>query len=475
MKENNRGITLLVLSVTIIIILIITSTATYYSISAYNNARLTKFENELKIMQTQVELWEEEGKFDIGESNKTNILSSLKDKSGNLLINEKNHMYYKYLSASKIKEEGIDGIEQDYLVVICLPEISDELTQENLDNILKNRVIAVNGLEYRDKTYHTLEQLQDAGLVVATYSIYGSTNAVASLTNKATGQVTIFSSVQDAIDAAGSNPSIVTLLKDEIKLVDNEDTTINEGIIKIANSQNVILDTNGKTLISSSSYTIYNCGTLTIEGDGVIENTSQYGIYNDSTGTIKITGGVIIGNNDGLQNFDSGNINITGGTIEGKKYTGVVNHNTGTVEITGGVIIGNNDGLQNYGNGNINITGGTIEGKNYAGLVNQDTGTVEITGGTIVGYTEGIDSYSTGVLTLGINNTTITSLPTVIGKTNNGIIITNTTFNFYDGVVKATIQQTINGTIAGKPTGYTPSTTDTIDSEGYYSTTLVSE
>ena len=359
MKENNKGITLLVLTITIIIILIIASTTTYYGLSAYDNARLSKFENELKIIQTQVDLWEEEGKTDIGvelsEDNK-DLLGDIKDQENNILIDSANYDYYKYISAQEIRRLGIDGIENDFLVIINIPESSETLNQENIVNIsnmLEYRVISVKGLKYRGYTYHTLLQLEKAGLAAGTYAIYGSVNAVASLTNKATGQVTIFDSVQGAVDAAGANPSIVTLLKDEIKLVDDANTTKNEGRVEISSEKNIILDTNGKNLISSKYQTIYNLGTLTLEGKGVIEvegvNSENVanaiynkGILNIYDVTI-ITGinNIIYENSkgiNGIHNEDKGNINFYSGNLISYGITGINHNSTGTVSMTGGNI-----------------------------------------------------------------------------------------------------------------------------------------
>ena len=60
--KNKKGITLVSLIITIVILLILASIATYSGISVIKSSRLTAFVTELKIMQTQVNAIFEEGK-----------------------------------------------------------------------------------------------------------------------------------------------------------------------------------------------------------------------------------------------------------------------------------------------------------------------------------------------------------------------------------------------------------------------------
>lgn len=52
--KNNKGITLIALIITIIILLILASVATYNGMEVIQSSKLTAFTAELKIMQTQV-------------------------------------------------------------------------------------------------------------------------------------------------------------------------------------------------------------------------------------------------------------------------------------------------------------------------------------------------------------------------------------------------------------------------------------
>jgi len=52
--KKNKGITLVALVITIVVLLILASVATYSGIEVIKSAKLTAFTTELKIMQTQV-------------------------------------------------------------------------------------------------------------------------------------------------------------------------------------------------------------------------------------------------------------------------------------------------------------------------------------------------------------------------------------------------------------------------------------
>lgn len=82
--------------------------------------------------------------------------------------------------------------------------------------------------------------------------------------------------------AAANNGDTVTLLTDT-----DEDITI-------AQDKDIILDLNGKKLTNVASHTIFNKGTLTINGNnGTVDNVTNgtAAVYNDVTGKVTINGG----------------------------------------------------------------------------------------------------------------------------------------------------------------------------------------
>lgn len=221
------------------------------------------------------------------------------------------------------------------------------------------------------------------------------------------GITTNYDSVQNAINAAGIDIAVVTLLKNEI-----------EESVTVANGQNITLNTNGKTLTSKTT-TINNYGNLTIDGDGTIRSLEQSTIKSDLTGNINIisgtittngdftiesnsTGKIIIGKSEdesienphlvgGISQTNSnGDIIVNSGIVEGNTSTTILTY--GNVTVNGGKIVNLHGILENYciymlsENKNIKITGGYIEsfGANYTVTTKDEiSGNIEITGGTI--------------------------------------------------------------------------------------------
>ena len=124
--NKSRGITLIALIITIIILLILAGISTYSGLATIRLSKFTTFKTELKIMQTKVNEWYEEYKngdntsLSLGQeisanpeveaqANKvfTANASGITDKEG-----------YKFFSKEEIKSLGVDGVEQDLFINI---------------------------------------------------------------------------------------------------------------------------------------------------------------------------------------------------------------------------------------------------------------------------------------------------------------------------------------------------------------------
>lgn len=144
-KEN--GITLMSLVITIVILLILASIATYSGIEVIKSSKLTKFTTEMKIMQTQVnELYQkmQDGDTTIEElgkdiSNQTQV-NKIFDEVGIETVDERGK--YRYFDKDTIEKLNIEGVSGTFLV-----------------NIYKRSVISYEGFQYEDKYYYTLDQL----------------------------------------------------------------------------------------------------------------------------------------------------------------------------------------------------------------------------------------------------------------------------------------------------------------------------
>lgn len=145
--KNKKGITLISLVITVIVLSILASIATYSGVSVIQSAKLTTFTTELKIMQTQINnIYEENKTAEIG----TEITGDIQTQA-NLVFDElakdttvgiTTSDGYRYWSKELIKQLGIEGIEQDFFV-----------------NLEKRSVVSYQGLEYEGKRYYTLSQL----------------------------------------------------------------------------------------------------------------------------------------------------------------------------------------------------------------------------------------------------------------------------------------------------------------------------
>lgn len=217
--------------------------------------------------------------------------------------------------------------------------------------------------------------------------------------------------------------------------------------LTIANTKNVVIDLNGKTVKNDASKSLAQLvtvnGKLTINDSsepstGVIKNTAS-AKYVIKTGTaasvLTLNNGTIettTGNSNGAVYGTNGSFVMTGGKIIAAG-TGVTSKN---VTISGGEIIATaGQALCAAGT----ITGGTFTSTNNNAVYANQSGTLAITGGTFTGVSSKptINIYSTDVEVTGAtlnngvgfaSNATAMLLP----GTDNAYL-TNTQAEFYDG------------------------------------------
>ena len=146
MKEKSKGITIIALTITIIVLLMLAYVVTNVGISIVSKVKLNKFTTEMNIMQTEVnKLYDRyiagEDVLNIGrgldaQADKvfTKVASGLTNKVG-----------YRYYDKETIKSLGIEGVLGEFFV-----------------NIEKRNVISYNGFEYEGVTYYTLNQLPNS-------------------------------------------------------------------------------------------------------------------------------------------------------------------------------------------------------------------------------------------------------------------------------------------------------------------------
>ena len=152
-KTNERGVTLVALVTTIIILLILSTIGVTSGKSTIEYSNFNKLKNKLTILQTKVN--------ELNQQNKTNIGQEIGDDQKAILNNEvvssiiyknrndeeKNSIEagFRLLSGNQIKEQlGLDGYKENYLV-----------------NVEYRYVVLCTGFEYKETTYYMIDQMED--------------------------------------------------------------------------------------------------------------------------------------------------------------------------------------------------------------------------------------------------------------------------------------------------------------------------
>lgn len=165
MKRENKGITLIALVITVTVLIILASIATYSGVGIIRQSKLNKFTTEMKIMQTEVnDLYQKATSGETVEVNGSsysgldiyNIGKELDSRANSVFTSETSGITdksgYRLYDQDIIQGLGIEGVEEEYFV-----------------NVEKRSIISCNGFEYEGTTYYTLDQLP-SGLYNVEYS-----------------------------------------------------------------------------------------------------------------------------------------------------------------------------------------------------------------------------------------------------------------------------------------------------------------
>ena len=130
--------------VTIAVLIILASIATYSGVNVIKESKLNKFIAEMKIMQTEVNSLYD--RYSSGEVSVLEIGKELDSEANNVFTGSASGITdssgYKYYDRETIESLGIEGVEEEFYV-----------------NIEKRSVISRLGIEYEGEKYYTLAQL----------------------------------------------------------------------------------------------------------------------------------------------------------------------------------------------------------------------------------------------------------------------------------------------------------------------------
>ena len=180
----------------------------------------------------------------------------------------------------------------------------------------------------------------------------------------ANGSANYYDTFEDAIDDIAKGD------RDDIYLRYDYILTEQDNVIHVPGDRDITITfyMNGHTITVGedfNQYPVHNEGTLTLAGDGTINNSSgsTVGVIQNS-GTMTINGSITYRGPedpdvDVIEN--TGTLQINGGDFSGDG-TVVENTGTGTVEIHGGVFSGGGTVVENTGTGTVQIYGGSFSG-----------------------------------------------------------------------------------------------------------------
>lgn len=141
-KSKEKGITMVALVVTIVLLMILASIGINSGIPTLNSAKFTQFKNELKIMQTKVN--------ELNEINQTEIgIASLSEEQKNIIyenianVDDAIISGFRYCDKTYIQNNlGLGSVQRNYLI-----------------NVQYRYVICVPGYQYEDQIYYMINQL----------------------------------------------------------------------------------------------------------------------------------------------------------------------------------------------------------------------------------------------------------------------------------------------------------------------------
>lgn len=153
--KNNKGITLVALIITVIIMLILASITVYTGADTYKHARVMEYVQQMQLIQSKVDEI-------VGTSNREELLKLGKEITSSEQINAINLAYengevttndkstYRYLSKNDLNN------------IFSIEDSSDDV----MINFATREVVSVNGVKYNEITYYTQYKLPGGQTII---------------------------------------------------------------------------------------------------------------------------------------------------------------------------------------------------------------------------------------------------------------------------------------------------------------------
>ena len=124
--KENKGITLIALILTVILLLILISVATYTGLDTYNNSRVTKFVMQMQLLQAKIdELSNEEIEvLELNNPSSSEQIQAINSAHTNEEVSTNDaNSYIVFTSSNILNILNLEGIEDDIMVNFSTREI----------------------------------------------------------------------------------------------------------------------------------------------------------------------------------------------------------------------------------------------------------------------------------------------------------------------------------------------------------------
>lgn len=180
--KENKGITIIALVITIVIMLILASVTIYVGTDSVDYSRMVKFTSYMQAIQKQVDEISESGDYaEYGQG----LTADQKERLTQVLENENDTFITSDVESEFLKFFNTDDLEQQ----LELDNIDDEIVV----NFETREVISLNGVEHEDKMYYTQ---------------YNLPGGQALIQNEATQREVLFGEIEENIEGLNATFTI---------------------------------------------------------------------------------------------------------------------------------------------------------------------------------------------------------------------------------------------------------------------------
>lgn len=159
--KDNRGITLVALIITIILMLILVSVTTYSGINSYKNAQVTKFVTQMQLLQAKVD--DLVSSKTIEELNSMDLQTPTTQEQQNAINSAFNN---EEVTSSNVDEYKV-FTKEDVLNKLDVEDVQNDI----MVNFATREIVSLVGIEYEGETYYTQYKLPNGQTIINSSSV----------------------------------------------------------------------------------------------------------------------------------------------------------------------------------------------------------------------------------------------------------------------------------------------------------------